>query len=140
MMNAVCPHCGKYHLTYLNALSLASQGAWNFPLTCPQCGRLIKVSASSRAVYVLCFLIGAAAFIVIMLEFNTGKPSSLQYVVAALPFFAACFGAPLVVANFEFWHPTRYWLPKSRLLAYTVYLVVPLLVLVGLFVLGIRLT
>jgi len=96
MMKAVCPHCGKYRLTYLNTLSLVSQGAWNFPLTCPKCGQLIKASASSRVIYVLCFLAGAAAFVVIMLAFNVGRPSALQYAVAALPLCIACFGTPLL--------------------------------------------
>jgi hypothetical protein len=107
-----------------------------FSITCPSCGAALRVTAKSRflaAGLIICSYI----VLVITLWQSTTKLAGWQVTALVLAILAAYYlvAWPLIV-RFKPWSPFQYWLPKSRLVGYFVYLIAPLGIMASLFFLA----
>lgn len=102
-------------------------------ITCPNCGKRLRITRGSRLLFVFLLLSSVIATAVVCAKYTMGlaEPFFLAITasVAALIYLVVW---PCVI-RVEKWASFRYWLPKSRLVGYTVYLLLPILFLVGLF-------
>jgi hypothetical protein len=107
-------------------------------ITCPSCGVALRVTAKSR-------LLAAGAIVgsLIGCMFLLGRlPVHLhkwQVFLAALGIFTAYYFIvwPAII-RLKPWTPFQYWLPKSRLIGYFVYLVIPVALMASLLSLAIK--
>ena len=127
-MGPSCPNCGKSEFRYRALLSVHPSPGEMSPtlITCPSCGSNLRVTAKSR-------LLGAATFLSLVIAsamLLATLPMTLmewQFLTAILSVMAAYYFAiwPLIV-RLKPWSEFQYWLPKSRLVGYSVYLLLPL--------------
>jgi hypothetical protein len=107
-------------------------------ITCPSCGTELRVTAKSRlfaAGAVFSSLLGGI-FVLVRLHIHLHKWQTmlLAFGVIAAYYFAIW---PLIV-RLKPWTPFQYWLPKSRLVGYYVYLLIPLVVMALLLCLAVK--
>jgi hypothetical protein len=139
-MRASCPRCMKSELPYRALLSVHPYFGEFSPtrIICPSCGTSLRVTAKSR-------FLGAIAVVTSLV----GCLLLLGRAPVHLPKWQAIFALVGVVAAYYFilwpvivrlkpWSPFQYWLPKSRLVGYSVYLVVPILLIASLLLLAIK--
>jgi hypothetical protein len=107
-----------------------------FSITCPSCGAALRVTAKSR-LFAPGLIIGSYIVLVVTLWRSTYKFAGWQIATLALAILATYYFVawPLVV-RFKPWSPFQYWLPKSRLVGYFVYLLVPLGIMASLIFLA----
>jgi hypothetical protein len=93
-------------------------------ITCPSCGTALRVTNKSR-------LLGGVVFVSLMCAILLLAQSGIhlrkwQALLVVLGIIAAYYFAFWPVAvRLKPWTPFHYWLPKSRLLGYSVYLLLP---------------
>ena len=130
-MKPSCPCCGKADFTYRALLQIhPAPGEFApFSVTCPSCGESFRVTTASRLLGggVLMGLFFALAAIFWR---SAHLPSQWHILALAASTVASYyfFAWPLLV-RFKPWTPFRYWLPKSRLVGYSVYLFLPLVIM-----------
>ncbi len=137
-MRPSCPHCMKSEFTYRTLLSVHPSVGESSParISCPSCGMALRVTAKSR-------LVGAAAIVasligtIFLLARSPIQLREWQVILVALGVIATYFLAfwPLAV-RFKPWTPFQYWLPRSRLVGYFVYLLLPVALMASLLYLA----
>jgi len=141
-MKPECPNCRHSAFTYRALLAVHPYPGELTParIPCPKCGNTLRVTTGSR------LLASAALFVllVVAITLMSGlaiELSLFQAMLVSVGTFNIYFLAvwPLTV-RLEPWSEFQYWLPRSRLLGYTVYLIIPVSLLVLLFcvVIGVR--
>ncbi len=140
-MRPSCPRCLRSEFPYRALLSIHPGAGESSPyrITCPSCGTELRVTAKSRlfaAVAVVGSLIGCM-FLLGLLPVQLRKWEAVAVAIAVLAgyYFAVW---PRVV-RLKPWSPFQYWLPKSRLTGYTVYLLIPVAIMAFLLYLAIKL-
>lgn len=134
-MKPSCPSCKKSDFSYGSLLAVhPAPGEFRpFSITCPSCGAALRVTAKSR-LFSAGLIIGSYIVLVTVFwrfphQLPTWQISALALTDLATYYLVAW---PLIV-RLKPWSPFQYWLPKSRLLGYLVYLVVPLGIMTLLF-------
>jgi hypothetical protein len=139
-MRPSCPRCCKSGFTYGALLALHPYPGEFSPtkITCPTCGEVLRVTAKSR-------LLAAAAIVSILPLLAVAVaifPSPLhewQLVLLVLSLLAGYyFGLWPLAVRLKPWSEFQYWLPKSRPVGYSVYLLFPVSLIVLFLYLGIR--
>jgi hypothetical protein len=107
-------------------------------ITCPSCGTELRVTAKSRlfaagAVF-SSLLAGIFALVRLHIHLPEWQTTLLAFSAIAAYYFAIW---PLIV-RLKPWTPFQYWLPKSRLVGYSVYLLIPLALMVLLLCLAVK--
>lgn len=139
-MRPSCPRCMKSEFSYLALLSVHPHVFEFTParISCPSCSAALRVTAKSR---VLAAVVIAGSLIGCMILLGS-LPFYLQKwqanLVALGVSAAYYFTAWPVIVRLKPWTPFQYWLPKSRLVGYTVYLLIPVALMAFLFYLAIR--
>lgn len=115
----VCPHCKEHKIRYKERFFLSP----NFPTHCPICSLPYRPSTAST----LFVLVVVFAPMWIFNEVGPEYPFWVQMCVI-LPWFFLTWGALI--------RPKKYkppYLPESRLVGYTIYLLLPAVSIIGLF-------
>ncbi len=126
-MGPSCPRCKKSEFSYRALLSVHPYVGEFSPasITCPSCGVASRVTAKSRLLAVTLML--SLAVVPILLLAQAGvhllKFQVVFVVIGVLSFYYLAIW-PLVV-RLKPWTAFQYWLPKSRLVGYSVYLLLP---------------
>jgi hypothetical protein len=146
-MTRICPKCRGYEITVDEAEHLLpTKASTEDPpgITCKKCHAKLKATWGSILLFIVLFL--ASAFALVSLTLSairvTHAPSKFEtpiLILAAILGYFLCYRLiwPRMIRLDE-WAPRRYWLPKSRVVGYSVYLLLPMAVIVLLFYLGIR--
>ena len=140
-MKPSCPCCCKSGFSYRALLALHPYPGEFSPtkITCPSCGEVLRVTAKSRllAAAAIVSILPLLAVVVVLF------PSPLhewQLVLLVLPLMAGYyFGFWPLVVRLKPWSEFQYWLPKSRLVGYSVYLLFPVSLMVLFLYVAIRL-
>ncbi len=126
-MGPNCPTCKKSEFSYRAVRSLHPFVAEFQPtsIQCPSCGDVSRITTKSRmaaAFLVLAFTIAPPA-VMLWLQANA---SGWLFVISGFAGLAFYYFAiwPFIV-RLKPWSEWQYWLPKSRLVAYSVYLLLP---------------
>ncbi len=137
-MRPSCPHCKKSEFRYRALLSVHPRVGESSParITCPSCGSALRVTAKAR-------LIGAGAVVgaligsIFLLARSPIPLREWQVILVAFGVIAGYYFAVWpVVVRLKPWTPFQYWLPKSRIVGYFVYLFVPVALIALLFYLA----
>ena len=139
-MGPSCPQCRKSDFSYRELLSVHPYPVEFSPtrINCPSCNVALRITAKSRLVAVALILFFAIAPIFMLAR--AGLVLSKWQIIFVVGAFFALYNLaiwPLVV-RLKPWTEWQYWLPKSRLAGYTVYLLMPIAVIVLLFFLADR--
>jgi hypothetical protein len=138
-MGPPCPRCRKSDFSYRTLLAAHPYKGEFSPvrITCPSCRADLRIKAKSR-------LAGAGAIflllgLVVLLARSVGNLQSWQIMLIWISAMAIYYFVvwPRIV-RFKPWTPFQYWLPKSRIVGYSVYLLLPVALLVLLFYLGVH--
>jgi CXXC-20-CXXC protein len=138
-MGPSCPRCKKSEFSYREVLSVHPYPGEFSParIKCPSCGMTSRVTAKSRLVSAG-VLLALLAFLVLLsqtgIHLHEWQVLLLAFGTIAVYYFALW---PRAV-RLKPWTPFQYWLPKSRLVGYSVYLVAPVTLIVLLFYLAVR--
>jgi len=139
-MRPSCPRCFRSEFPYRALLSVHPAAGESSPycITCPSCGTELRVTAKSR-LFAAVAIVGSFIGCMFLLGLSPVQLSKWQAVAVAMAILAAYYFAvwPLVV-RFKPWSPFRYWLPKSRLIGYTVYLLIPVAMMALILYLAIK--
>lgn len=140
-MGPNCPNCKKSDFTYRQLLSVHPYRGEFSPVsvTCPSCGAVSRVTAKSRLLAIVLILSFAIAPVVLLAQ-TAAEVAVWQLGISVLFFLAFYYLViwPLIV-RLTPWTEFEYWLPKSRMVGYFVYLVLPLAALALLVLLAVRL-
>ena len=139
-MKPSCPRCCKSGFSYRALLAVHPYPGEFSPakINCPSCGEVLRVTAKSR-------LLGAVVIISMLpllaglLSLLTNPLNEWQLALVVLTFIVGYYFVfwPLAV-RFKPWSEFQYWLPKNRLVGYSVYLLLPLAVMALLLFVAIR--
>jgi hypothetical protein len=131
-MAASCPTCNKSEFSYRALRSVHPYPGEFGPasIACPSCGSDVRVTAKSRLVAAILMFVFATAPSLLMLWAGLHL-HTWQIVIVAMGGIAIYYYAiwPLVV-RLKPWSEFQYWLPKSRLIGYSVYLFLPVATIV----------
>ena len=134
-MNLSCPICKKYEFTYGEILHMSPGGHEFSPnrLDCGGCNARLRITRKSRLLFIAIFFVSLIGNIFGMNAIFP-KASKVLLLISMVSVITCVYFIiwPRIVES-EYWAPYKYWLPKSRLLGYTVYLVLPISVIIGLF-------
>ena len=130
-MGPRCPHCHRSEFSY-RALLLVHPYRGEFSpakIVCPSCSTRLRVTTLSRIAAALLFVLPLFALVALSAQRADLTHSQVALVVAS--WFALYYLVlwPITV-RLKKWTPYQYWLPKSRLVGYTVYLLTPIAVMV----------
>jgi hypothetical protein len=136
-MKIHCPNCKEYTLTYWEKMSLAPKKDIVLPsVICRNCQFKIGTTSTSRYGFILFFVFCMALGLFIVAKLN------LNSIFAPIPFLISLAASYFLVwpylVRVKPWCDFKYYLPKSRLVGYGIYLFIPIVLIVGLFVLGIK--
>jgi hypothetical protein len=133
---ATCPNCGCSKFPYTLLLTSYSARGWGRPIKCPSCKHTLQVSVISKLAAGLALLILPFAGIVLVSHesHSVVVGDSIGISMAALSMFLI---APTIV-RFKPFAPYRVWLPKSRVVGYSVYLLLPVALMVLLFAIAVH--
>lgn len=127
-MGPPCPQCKKSDFSYRELLSVHPYpGEFNpARITCPSCRAASRVTAKSRllAVALILFLAIVPVLLLARAGLDLAKWQIILVVIAFLAFYNVAIWPQIV--RLKPWTEWRYWLPKSRLIGYTVYLLLPI--------------
>lgn len=127
-MGPSCPQCKKSGFSYRELLSVHPYPVEFTParITCPSCGAASRVTAKSRllAVALILFLAIVPVLFLARAGLDLAKWQVILVVIAFLAFYNFAIWPQIV--RLKPWTEWRYWLPKSRLTGYTVYLLLPI--------------
>ena len=126
-MGPSCPTCKKSEFSH-RALRAVHPYAGEFcpaSITCPCCGRDSRITARSRLLSVILMLVLATAPSLLLLQagIHLQQWKLVLVVMGGIAFYYYAIW-PLVV-RLKPWTEFQYWLPKSRLVGYSVYLLLP---------------
>jgi len=138
-MSTYC-HCKKYKLSYREVLSLSPGPIELQPICfkCPVCDEAFRITWGSRAEFfcwLTIFLVGA---IYGSTYFDSKNSGIWLLVIPAFPLGLSYFVVWPMIVRLEPWAPFEIWLPKSRLVGYSVYLLLPASVILGLLFLAVK--
>jgi hypothetical protein len=130
-VRAVCPICGKSGFRYTTLLNAWPGREWSPQvICCPDCGAELRLTTRARWAAVLLMFVPAGALIL-------WRPGTTIFMGAlALAWAISFFIAWPRIVSFQKWSPFKVWLPKGRIVGYTVYLLLPLVIMFGLLWLG----
>lgn len=138
-MKAKCI-CGKCEFGYGEILSLAPGHVEFEPssVICSLCGVRLRITTRSRIKFSLVIFVTIFGGLVLFGYMNP-KLSLLAYVVVggSIALTSYLLVWPMQV-ELEKWSPFNYWLPKSRLVGYGVYLLLPAMLIIGIFILAVK--
>jgi hypothetical protein len=127
-MKPSCPRCKKSEFSYRALLSsLPYRGELSpVKIICPSCGASLRVTAKSRLAGAS-LLLGSYLLSLLAVAYSPVTLQDWQLYLGSFLILGFCYLAlwPLIV-RFKPWTPFQYWLPKSRLVGYTVYLLLPI--------------
>ena len=127
-MGPSCPRCKKSNFSYRNLLSVHPYPGEFSParITCPSCGAASRVTAKSRLLAATLFVFLPVVPVVLLARAGP-ELTEWQMILVAVVFLAFYNLAiwPQIV-RLKPWTEFRYWLPKSRLVGYSVYLLLPI--------------
>lgn len=138
-MKPSCPCCRESAFRYRALLSVHPYAGEADParIECPSCGVALRVTAKSRLLGALTAIAVVVGWLLLLAQL----PVPLQYWQS---FVAAVAGLAIyyfvvwpVIVRFKPWTPFQYWLPRSRLIGYSVYLLLPIAVMALVLWLGI---
>jgi CXXC-20-CXXC protein len=139
-MGPSCPQCKKSDFSYRELLSVHPYPGEFSParITCPSCGAALRVTANSRLVAVTLILIFGIApvFLLAWAGLDLSKWQIILFVLALLAIYNLAIWPHVV--RLKPWTEWQYWLPKSRLVGYTVYLLLPIATIAFLIFLAAR--
>jgi hypothetical protein len=137
------PHCPKCHRADFSfrALHAVHPYPGEFSparIVCPHCHAVLRVTATSRAISAfVCLGILAGLF---FLAATTGVLRHDWRFVPLIGVWLALYSiAWIYVVRLKPWTPWQYWLPKSRVVGYAVYLGIPVATMVFIFGLAVHL-
>lgn len=137
-MNLSCPICGNYILSYKEKMTLAPlPNQFSLPtVKCKSCGELLCSTFLSRLILVsLTF----GVILKIGFYFDDPKLSGFQFSVMFLSVGSLFyFGIWQFIVRLKKWRPPEEYLPKSRLVGYSLYLILPITLMITLLYLAIR--
>jgi len=136
-MGPSCPRCRNSNFSYRALLSVHPSFGEFSParINCPACGLALRVTARSR-------LEGAGGVVISLIGVMVllGRAHAREWlgIVAATSILAAYYFVfwPIIV-RLKPWTPFQYWLPKSRIVGYSLYLLAPVALMILLFYLGV---
>jgi len=127
-MGPPCPQCKKSDFSYRELLSVHPYPGEFSParIMCPSCGAASRVTAKSRLLVValIVFLAMTPVLLLAQAGIDLAKWQMIFVVVAFLAFYNLAIW-PFIV-RLKPWTEFQYWLPKSRLVGYSVYLLLPI--------------
>jgi hypothetical protein len=138
-MGPQCPKCHRADFSFRALLVVHPYPGEFSPalIRCPSCGAELRVTAKSRlasAVVCLGILAGLA-----VLAAKTGVSLDGGAFVALLVAWVGLYAmAWLYIVRLKPWTPWQYWLPESRVVGYSVYLGLPVALLVALIGLAVH--
>jgi hypothetical protein len=137
-MRPPCPRCRKSEFAYRALLAVHPYAGESSParITCPSCGEALRVTAKSR-LFAVCAVSGSllgSIFLLGTLPVDLPKWQTIFLALCiALAYYLAIWP---VIVRLKPWTPFQYWLPKRRVVGYSVYLLFPVaLMAVGLYLL-----
>ena len=127
-MGPSCPTCNKSEFSY-RELRLVHPYPGEFSpasISCPACEKDSRVTAKSRLLAAILILVLAAAPSLLLLQSGVHL-NRWQVILVAMGGIAFYYYAiwPIIV-RLKPWTEFQYWLPKSRLVGYSVYLILPI--------------
>jgi len=126
-MGPSCPQCKESDFSYRALLSVHPYFGEFRParITCPSCGAALRVTVKSRllSATVVLLLVIASGVLLVKAGNHLYRWQILIVVAGILAFYYLAIW-PLVV-QLTPWTDFQYWLPKSRLVGYSVYLLLP---------------
>jgi uncharacterized integral membrane protein len=146
-MTRICPKCRGYKITVDEAEHLLpTKASTEDPpgITCKKCHAKLKATWGSILLF-MGLLLAVASTLVSLSEYAVRvshvplKFETPILILAAIVGYFLCYRLmwPRIIRLDE-WAPRKYWLPKSRIVGYSVYLLLPIAVIMLLFYLGIR--
>ena len=139
-MRASCPRCMKSEFSYRALLSAHPYFGEFSPtrITCPSCGVPLRVTARSRFLAAGA-VVGSLIACMLLLGLLPIQLHKWQVILVALGVVTAYYFMvwPTIV-RLKPWTPFQYWLPKSRLIGYFVYLVIPVALMASLLFLAVK--
>ena len=146
-MSGTCPKCERYQITVDEAEHLLpTKASMEDPpgIVCKKCHKKLKATWGSILLFIGLFLTVAFALVLLVERAIQGSQISPEFetpifLLAAILGYFLCYRLiwPRIIRLDE-WAPRKYWLPKSRIVGYSVYLMLPIAVIVLLFYLGVR--
>ncbi len=140
-MGPPCPNCKKPDFSYRQLLSVHPYRGEFSPasITCPTCGAVSRVTAKSRLLAIV-LILSLAIIPVLLLAQATFHLAVWKLVLVVMVFLSFYYLAiwPLII-RLKPWTEFAVWLPKSRLVGYFVYLLLPLTMIALLILLAVRL-
>ena len=130
-MGPSCPRCHKARFSYRALLGVHPYPGESSPIriACPSCGEVLRVTAKSR-------FLGAAVVVsilpllIVVTRLLLSPLHKWQLMLVALGLMAGYyFGLWPIAVRLKRWSEFQYWLPKSRLVGYSVYLLLPVALL-----------
>lgn len=131
LMKPSCPMCGwsKFSANALRELHPYAGDNPPIGISCPSCGERLRVTAKSRLFAGTLIILHAVAptYLLIQAGVQLGKWLMALTVFTGLAFYYFVVW-PLIV-RLKPWSEFQYWLPKSRLVGYGVYLLLPVTIM-----------
>lgn len=129
----------KTEFSYRALLSLHPYSGESTPsrITCPSCGTVLRVTATTRLIS-WCLVVGLPLATLFVLAWLPVLFKDWQVALAVLAVFSIYhFAAWPCIVRLKPWTPFEYWLPKRRVVGYMVYLLAPLSLMAIIFYLAI---
>ena len=135
-----CSNCSKYIFKYQDILYLAPrQELEPTHFSCPKCKFNFRITRASRY-YFICLLL-ICIFPPALLNSHLSLGFSINkifgFVILAIVFCYLVLWPKII--EVEKWAPYKCWLPNSRIVGYSVYLILPILFVLGLFYISVNL-
>ena len=139
-MGPPCPQCKKSGFSYRALLSIHPYPGEFSPagITCPSCEAALRVTAKSRLMAVALLLFLVAVPVVVLAWSGVELHEWQVFFVAAGSMVFYYFAIWPYVVRLKPWTAFQYWLPKSRLVGYFVYLLLPVATIALLFYLAVK--
>jgi hypothetical protein len=138
-MGPRCPRCDRTDFSF-RALHAVHPHPGEFSpsrIICPSCRAVLRVTAISRLVSAFVCLCILAGLIVLAAALGVSLKGwrLAPLIVAWLVVYSISW---IYIVRLKSWTPWQYWLPKSRVLGYTVYLGIPVATIVSVFSLAVH--
>jgi hypothetical protein len=128
LMKPICPNCKESKFKYRDLLGVHPYPGEFAPASifCPSCGIELRVMTRSRLLAAV-ILLGSIFGSLFLLLSASKQASDWQVPIIGLCALGIYYLLlwPVIV-RFKAWTPFQYWLPKSRLVGHSVYLLLPL--------------
>lgn len=128
-MKAFCPTCKDYRLSYKDKLKLSPSYGTVRAMICPKCGSVVCSTSLSRSLFILFILVPILAYGFIHGPSDLPKHIVIGLITLHLLIDYLVFW-PLTM-QVKKWKPLKSYLPKSRIVGYTLYLFIPIILIVS---------